>query len=273
MADPQTRVVSMGARVLYVGRAFELAAHKSGVSVLVTALSGDVLATDAPSAPKSEWTRSRTVFVPANTRHVMHFTGNAIACFYADPAARADVGTLSADMRASAGALRIEHRRESELRDLYACFAAREIGRDALHGRLLATLGLSEPAPPTDERVARAIRTIRERPAQPHTLRSLAVAVGISESRLRHAFKAATGVPVARYRLWVRIAAALRLVRRGSDLTRAALDAGFSSSAHFSNAYKGMFGMTPSQLVAAERASRASAAAGFPHEGDPHPRS
>jgi AraC-like DNA-binding protein len=200
------------------------------------------------------------VFVPANTRHVMHFSGDAIACFYADPAAREDVGAVSAAMRSCVGALRFAHCREAELCDVYARFAAREIGRDELRERLLATLGLKEPAPPTDERVARAIRAIREQPALPHTLRSLAAEVGLSESRLRHAFKAATGVPVARYRLWVRIAAALRLVRQGSDLTSAAHRAGFSSSAHFSNAYKGMFGMTPSQLVAAERASRENVA-------------
>jgi AraC-like DNA-binding protein len=251
----------MGARVLYVGRAFDLAAHKSGVSVLCTALSGDVLATDAPALPESEWLRARSVFVPAGTVHVMRFTGPAIACFYADPAAP-DVAAIARDMRGRAGRLLAHHRNERALAQLLASYAAREIGRDALAGPLLGLLSLREPDPPSDARVGRAIDVIRERPAQPHSLRSLANEVGISESRLRHAFKSATGVPVRRFRLWVRIAAALRFVQRGASLTDAALAAGFSSSAHFSSAYRGMFGMTPSEVMEAERASRERATVG-----------
>lgn len=256
MPHTQTRVISMGARVVYVGRAFDLDAHTSGVSVLCTALDGEVFATDAPALPKSEWTRCRSVFVPAGTRHIMHFSGGPIACVYADPAAADDVATVAGDMREQRGKLLFQHRREDELATLLSGFAARAIGREALRSSLLNLLGLEEPEPPSDARVARAIQAIRERPAAPHSLRSLAREVGISESRLRHAFKAATGVPVRRFRLWVRIATALRLVQQGSDLTEAALDAGFSSSAHFSSAYRGMFGMTPSQLMEAERESR-----------------
>jgi AraC-like DNA-binding protein len=255
----QTRVVAMGARVLYVGRAFELAAHKSGVAVLCTALDGEVLATDAVSAPQAEWMRCRSVFVPAGTRHIMHFTGGPIACLYADPAAGADVAALAGEMRVAAGKLRFHHRREGELSALFRKFAARALHRDELQPALRDMLGLAEHAAPSDARVARALQHIREQPALPHSLRSLAREVGISESRLRHAFKDATGVPVARFRLWVRLAAALRTIQQGSDLTSAALDAGFSSSAHFSNAYRGMFGMTPSALMQAERESRARA--------------
>jgi AraC-like DNA-binding protein len=43
--------------------------------------------------------------------------------------------------------------------------------------------------------------------------------------------------------------AAMRAIARGRTLTVAAMDAGFSSSAHFSAAYREMFGMEPSRLV------------------------
>lgn len=246
----------MGARVLYVGRAFDLAAHKSAVSVLCTALDGDVLATDAPTRPSPEWRRCRSVFVPANTVHIMRFTGRAIACLYADPAAP-DVATIAGDMGERAGKLLVRHRNEDGLARVLGQYAARAIGRESLQRSLLDLLGLSEPEEPADERVARAIQAIREQPSKPHSLRSLAAEVGISESRLRHAFKDATGVPVRRFRLWIRISNALRLVQQGATLTEAALDSGFSSSAHLSNAYRGMFGMTPSEVMEAERQSRA----------------
>ncbi|HKQ16201.1 MAG TPA: helix-turn-helix domain-containing protein [Steroidobacteraceae bacterium] len=51
------------------------------------------------------------------------------------------------------------------------------------------------------------------------------------------------------YKLWVAMGAAVRSLQRGANLTQASLDAGFSSPAHFSSAYRQMFGMEPSRLV------------------------
>ena len=43
--------------------------------------------------------------------------------------------------------------------------------------------------------------------------------------------------------------AAVGAFRHGASLTEAAHAAGFASSAHFSTAFRDMFGMTPSELV------------------------
>ena len=43
--------------------------------------------------------------------------------------------------------------------------------------------------------------------------------------------------------------AAVSAYRGGASLTEAAHAAGFASSAHFSTAFRDMFGMTPSELV------------------------
>jgi AraC-like DNA-binding protein len=43
--------------------------------------------------------------------------------------------------------------------------------------------------------------------------------------------------------------AAVRSMQRGASLTEASMDAGFSSPAHFSSAYRQMFGMEPSRLA------------------------
>ena len=74
-------------------------------------------------------------------------------------------------------------------------------------------------------------------------------ALGLSTSRFLHLFKAQTGAPLRRYRLWNWMGAAVSAYRGGASLTEAAHAAGFASSAHFSTAFRDMFGMTPSELV------------------------
>jgi AraC-like DNA-binding protein len=182
----------------------------------------------------------------------MHFEAGPVACLYLDPAS-ADGPSIAEEMRKRRGQLLFTHGREPELVKTLSAFSAGKLGREQLRAALSRVLHLEKPAPPSDERVAQAIRLIREDPARAHSLRSLAREVGISESRLRHAFKAATGVPLKRFRVWTRIGTALRLAQQGRTLTEAAIDAGFSSSAHFSNAYRLMFGGAPSALIESQR--------------------
>ena len=84
-----------------------------------------------------------------------------------------------------------------------------------------------------------------------HRTGALAAEVGLSPSRLQHLFKECTGLPLHRFRIWNRMGAAITAVSAGASLTVAAHRAGFSSSAHFSKAFRAMFGLCPSDLVAA----------------------
>ena len=62
--------------------------------------------------------------------------------------------------------------------------------------------------------------------------------------------QAETGVPLRRYRLWNRTGAAVPSPsREGQFTTEAAHAAFFASSAHFSTAFRDMFGMMPSELL------------------------
>src|SRR3954464_4812920 len=90
---------------------------------------------------------------------------------------------------------------------------------------------------------------MRDEPQRRHGLPSLAGHAGLSPSRFLHLFKAETGVPLRRYRIWNRMGAAVRACGAGSSLTEAAHVAGFASSAHFSSAFRDMFGMMPSDLL------------------------
>jgi len=101
--------------------------------------------------------------------------------------------------------------------------------------------------------VAQGIGLMRDHPGRKHSLDALARACGLSPSRFRHAFRETTGVSVKRYRLWNRLGKAVGLATTGETLTEAALAAGFSSSAHFSAAFRDMFGSSPSDFLRSTR--------------------
>ena len=87
-------------------------------------------------------------------------------------------------------------------------------------------------------------------PHRSHSMAELGECAGLSASRFLHLFKAETGVPLRRYRLWNRHGRGGRAhSREGRSLTEAAHAAGFASSAHFSTAFRDMFGMMPSEFL------------------------
>jgi AraC-like DNA-binding protein len=136
------------------------------------------------------------------------------------------------------------------------------IGEEQVHRCLIAVIdpaigqqavGVGR-APGKTARIVEATKCMRNAPDRSHRLAELARRAGLSPSRFLHLFKAETGVPLRRYRIWNRIGAASRAIAQGQSLTEAAHGADFASSAHFSAAFRDMFGMTPSNLFAALRA-------------------
>jgi AraC-like DNA-binding protein len=85
---------------------------------------------------------------------------------------------------------------------------------------------------------------------EPSTLDEVARAVGVSGAYLTQAFMQCDGVPLYRYQTRLRLNRALVDLPRCEDITGLALDLGFSSHAHFSNAFKSLFGVSPSAFRA-----------------------
>jgi len=106
---------------------------------------------------------------------------------------------------------------------------------------------LMEPKP-IDKRIRKAMEIMREDPAQSHSLESLADQVFLSSTRFTHLFKDETGVPIRRYRQWLRFRQAIQQITNGETMTVAAMQTGFTDSAHFSRAFRSMFGMKPSVI-------------------------
>ena len=82
------------------------------------------------------------------------------------------------------------------------------------------------------------------------SLSDIAHAVQVSGTYLTEAFTRSEGMPLCRYRMRLRLNRALVDLPRCEDITGLALDLGFSSHAHFSTAFRSLFGVSPSAFRA-----------------------
>ncbi|MFF9645781.1 AraC family transcriptional regulator [Kitasatospora aureofaciens] len=89
-------------------------------------------------------------------------------------------------------------------------------------------------------------------------LPGLAARVGLSPQRLRALARRQLGVPLARWRIWRRLARAVDALGDGHTLAEAALAGGFADQAHFSRQMREMTGLTPSEVLPVLRASESA---------------
>ena len=100
------------------------------------------------------------------------------------------------------------------------------------------------------ELVERTRQALAAAPAEPWSLGRLARQVHSSPFHLTRVFRAATGLPVHRYLLRLRLAVALEALDGGEgSLSAIALRAGFASHSHFTTAFRNTFGVRPSALA------------------------
>ena len=75
--------------------------------------------------------------------------------------------------------------------------------------------------------------------------------LNMERTRALRYFKAATGQTFRAYKQWAGLQHAARGLMRGESVRTAAMDAGFSDTAHLSRTFRHMFGLTPSVAIAA----------------------
>jgi AraC family transcriptional regulator len=106
------------------------------------------------------------------------------------------------------------------------------------------------------ELVEDAKRVLAASPARRLYLADLAQALSSSVFHLCRVFKQVEGTTIHAYRLELRLRMALEpMTDRRADLTRIALDYGFSSHSHFTAAFRKYFGFPPSRALARLRAA------------------
>ena len=241
-----TLLFSWGARALYVGPSLRLSPHRNAVAVLAIGIDQPFGVASDPAVPNVGYRSCRTALIPPNTLHHFDIKQGRAAFLYVDARSRdlEHLQSFAAERTANAS---FDLSIENELIDLSAQLSDRTIDWKQARCRLVEHLE-ARPSLRMDDRTERLVERLHADPAERTSLADIAGQLQISESRLMHIFKRDLGIPFRRYRLWVSMGAAIRSIRKGATLTDAALEAGFSSSAHFSASFRQMFGIEPSRL-------------------------
>lgn len=110
-------------------------------------------------------------------------------------------------------------------------------------------------ARPVDDRLRVVLEMMAQHLDRNTPVDEIAGAVGLSSSRLMSLSREHLGTSLRGYRRWLRAFRVARDYARGVSLTQAALDSGFSSSAHLSFAAREHFGIKPSDILTAQNRS------------------
>lgn len=226
-------------RAAFLGESLNLEPHKVAVATLVVGLDAVFELDLFEHAVRKRHTR-RVALIPPDTLHHLRSQGRMLF-LYLDP-----IGTdyseldLSAIERLNANA--------AKTTEELATAAAGFQNAKSFMAEISRVFDLPEPSR-TDPRIERTLRAIDAAPQDFVSVDQAADFACMSVSRFQHIFKDVTGTTFRRYRLWKRMSLIARCLSEGSNLTEAALHAGFSSSAHLSTAFKDMFGIRPSDLA------------------------
>ena len=234
--EPPAIWVSCG-HAVYLGPSLELAPHSTGVDCLALGIDTSFIL----RRPDCEDHPTRSVLVPARSMHQIVSVEGLMMFAYFDPSSAcarecrqrmesAESG-FGFDHRAEADLIRLCRNRSPDPVRLLDCAAGSQVG--AIHPRIAA-----------------AIETIRAQPGRSEAAVEIARRAALSRSYFLRLFAAQTGTSLRRYRLWARMLHVMQRVSDGHDLTGAAIEAGFASPSHFSDAFNRMFGLSATTLLA-----------------------
>ena len=111
---------------------------------------------------------------------------------------------------------------------------------------VLECLGLSENIErKMDSRIAEVLNILREAEEVPeNAVDFLCARVFLSKSRLSHLFKENLGISLSRYLSWEKMRKGFIYFQKYSNITQAAMRAGFNSPSHFAATCRRMFGLS-----------------------------
>jgi AraC-like DNA-binding protein len=221
------------------------APHAHHAMHLVVALDGSIR---VRAANARAWQTAAGVLSAPDVAHAIDARGADVLLVFFDP--ESDAGEA---MRAAFdGPLRIV---DTDARDRIAALGVdpvaimRARGEAWTRGAIAALGAKALRARRVHPRVRALLRHVQSLPPRGDTsLEALAAVVGLSPSRLMHAFTESIGLPLRPYLVWLKLQRAAAGIATGLPLAQAAIAAGFSDAAHMTRTFKRMFGMPPSML-------------------------
>ena len=245
-ASAPAMLVSWGARAVYIGPGLQLAAHRNAVAVLALALKTPLsVALDARDFEQG-CRVCRSVLIEPNQLHLIEMDTHDHAFIYLD-ALSPDLAALRANCLEPGGKLNFDLINERILIDLLVQMPRNKLAWIETAPTLAKNLGFIQRQ--EEPRIRSVVQALLLGPGDTRPAADWASEIGLSSSRFQHLFKEHVGISFRRFRLWARVRVALRYAMQGTSLTHAAMAAGFLNSAHFSTAFKSMFGIPPSQLI------------------------
>ncbi|MEP7006614.1 MAG: AraC family transcriptional regulator [Sphingomonas bacterium] len=196
-----------------------------------------VISSGSPNRSRSMRLPARTgpaILIPAGLLHAVRPTGAPVRVIYVQsfsPLGRAWADYGREDLIVPPAALSDRLRGATDL------------------GDSLARLSADCSPPALDGRLRGALRMLASRPVHHADIAAAGVVVGLSGPRLRALAAAQLGAPLAQWRLWFMLEAALRSLGEGQSIAGAAIPAGFSDQAHLGRTMRRLMGVTPRTVV------------------------
>ena len=182
------------------------------------------------------------ILIPSGVSHTVETFGNSVLVFLYD--CTTEVAKQIREVTC------IPDEVCKEITQLYADM---ESASDRYYGfeqAVLSRLGITGTAANvTDERIQTAMQLIRGKFTEKVTCQDVADAVHLSQSRFSHLFRERVGMTFAAYLIYQRIMYVYTQMFWGKSITEAALEAGFSSSAHFADVNRRVFGISASTIT------------------------
>jgi len=238
------RLVLTPGTALYFGPGGYAATHSHRAVQLVWAADDPIALTLWKRGGESRTFRAQAALIPANVRHAVDAAGRAVVVLLGEP-------------EGARGAALQQFALSRWGRDLDGELASVEFPNPDISPRMLAelperlmqALGLqSGCGQPLSIAILRAIGAIEQSLDSVPRLSAVAATAALSSSRFSHRFANEVGIPFRRFVLWARIRRAVDEIARGSNLTVAAMAAGFSDAAHLTRNFHDTFGLSPSML-------------------------
>jgi AraC-like DNA-binding protein len=199
----------------------------------------------------TEWTRTEAVAVDPGIPHQARELHGLFASLHILPERRFVRGRARGVLR-DGPVHHFDEAERSEHIPFFQRLSGKETGCSQVFQKTERLVGslteAADPARHVDDRLLNVLEQIQNNLSGRLRLKDLAYAACLSGDRFLHLFKEELGITLRQYIGLQRIMRATEEIVGGTTLTRAALDAGFADSSHFTRRFSEFTGYLPNRL-------------------------